>query len=348
MGKSHLIRALYQAAGKHYNSRAGKNFNEVKILLLALTGKAAYGIKGNTVHSALAIPACQSLKTYKPLDSSRLNTLRCKLGAVQLIFLHEISMIGNTMLNVQINNRLKDIKGSKEVFGGISIIALGDLFQLEPVMDSYVFKDMKNSDYGSLAPNLWQDYSNMDVNVFSETQLCYLDSDTDYSITGYTLFRNDSQLDVFNTRPYSGTAVYSKIPFLPGYPVCNNTGGVEITIIKVTTVPHITIIGIYRSPRVPIRQMCVALIGLLTLDISGFKVFIGDFNINWLNEKDKIPLYNLFIRDHSYRQLVSCSTTDNRTTIDHVYTNLPESQIHVHILETYFSDHKAICALIQK
>ena len=122
------------------------------------TGKAAYGIKGNTVHSALAIPACQSLKTYKPLDSSRLNTLRCKLGAVQLIFLHEISLIGNTMLNVQINNRLKDIKGSKEVFGGISIIALGDLFQLEPVMDSYVFKDMKNSDYGSLAPNLWQEH----------------------------------------------------------------------------------------------------------------------------------------------------------------------------------------------
>ena len=162
-------------------------------------------------------------------------------------------------------------------------------------MDSYVFKDMKNSDYGSLAPNLWQDCSNMDVNVFSETRLCYLDSDTDCSITGYTLFRNDSQLDVFNTRPYGGTAVYSKIPFL-----------------------------------------------------LGFKVFIGDFNISWLNEKDKIPLYNLFIRDHSYRQLVSCSTTDNRTTIDHVYTNLPESQIHVHILETYFSDHKAICALIQK
>ena len=74
--------------------------------------------------------------------------------------------------------------------------------------------------------------------------------------------------------------MYSKIPFLPGYPVCNITGAVEITIIKVTTVPHITIIGIYRSPRVPIRQMCVALIGLLTLDTAGFKVFLGDFNIN--------------------------------------------------------------------
>ena len=61
--------------------------------------------------------------------------MRCKLHALKLIFLDEISMVGNTMFNVQINNRLKDIKGSKEAFGGVSVIALGDLFQLEPVMD---------------------------------------------------------------------------------------------------------------------------------------------------------------------------------------------------------------------
>ena len=72
-----------------------------------------------------------------------------------------------------------------------------------------------------------------------------------------------------------------------------------------------------------------------------------DFNINWLIQKDKTPLHNLFVRDHNYRQLVSCYTTDNRTTIDHIYTNLPESEVNVHILETYFMDHKAICAFIQ-
>ena len=120
-----------------------------------------------------------------------------------------------------------------------------------------------------------------------------------------------------------------------------------MTIVKVTTMPHVTIIGVCRSPRVPIRQMCASLMELLTLHCSDFKVFIGDFNVNWLNEKEKIRLYNLFIRHYSYRQLVSCYTTDNRTTIDHIYTNLPENQVNVHILETYFSDHKAICALLQ-
>ena len=39
-------------------------------------------------------------------------------------------MVGNAMFNVQINNRLKDLKGSKDVFGGCKIIAIGDLFQL--------------------------------------------------------------------------------------------------------------------------------------------------------------------------------------------------------------------------
>ena len=161
VGKSHLVKCLYQAALKYYNSRAGEDFNDVKILLLAPTGKAAFGIQGNTIHSTLATPASQSLKIYKPLDSSRLNTLRCKLRAVKLIFLDEISMVGNTMFNVQINNRLKDIMGSKEPFGGVSMIALGDLFQLEPVMDGYVFKDMNNSEYRALAPNLWQELYTM-------------------------------------------------------------------------------------------------------------------------------------------------------------------------------------------
>ena len=75
--------------------------------------------------------------------------------------------------------------------------------------------------------------------------------------------------------------------------------------------------------------MCLALKQILTL-YSGFCIFIGDF-----------------VRDHNYRQLVSCYTTDNRTTIDHIYTNLPESEVKVHIIETYFTDDKGICAFIQ-
>ena len=68
------------------------------------------------------------------------------------------------MFNVEINNRLKDIKGSSLPFRGVSIIAIGDLFQLQPVTDGRMvmyLKDMDNSDYGILAPNLWQEHFSM-------------------------------------------------------------------------------------------------------------------------------------------------------------------------------------------
>ena len=161
VGKSHLTKALYQAALKYYISRAGIDFGKISVLLLVPTGKAAYNIQGNTIHSTLAIHASQSLRNYKPLDASRPNTLRLHLGNVKLIFLDEISMVGNAMLNTQIDCRLKDLKGSSMPFGGVSVIAISDLFQLQPVIDSYIFKDTDNFEYGILAPNLWQELFKM-------------------------------------------------------------------------------------------------------------------------------------------------------------------------------------------
>lgn len=184
-------------------------------------------------------------------------------------------------------------------------------------------------------------YTSIDVNIFSETRLSHLDKDADYAITGYTLFRNDNSTAI-NTRPYGGTAVYSKTPFAPGYPLCKNSNGIEITIIKVITIPNLMIIGVYCSPKVPVTQMCTALNQILNLFCSDFHIFIGDFNVDWLNQKDKTHLHNLFITNNNYRQLVSSYTTDNSITIDHIYTNLPEPEVTLHILETYFSDYKAI------
>ena len=41
------------------------------------------------------------------------------------------------------------------------MVFIGDLFQLEPVMDRYIFKNLDNSEYAVLAPNKWQDNFNM-------------------------------------------------------------------------------------------------------------------------------------------------------------------------------------------
>lgn len=100
---------------------------------------------------------------------------------------------------------------------------------------------------------------------------------------------------------FSGMAVYSRIEFYPGYPYSRNSNGIEITIIRLITAPHVQIFGIYRSPKVPLTQMCHALSDILISHSSQFNVhvFIGDFNINWLNNSERISLYNLFIRDHT-------------------------------------------------
>ena len=42
-----------------------------------------------------------------------------------------------------------------------SIIGIGDLFQLPPVFDGYIFSDIQNSEYSILVPNLWKKYFKM-------------------------------------------------------------------------------------------------------------------------------------------------------------------------------------------
>ena len=53
-----------------------------------------------------------------------------------------------------IHLRLQEIKSNNLMFGGINIIAVGDLYQLKPVMGQFVFENYK-SNYSPLASNLW-------------------------------------------------------------------------------------------------------------------------------------------------------------------------------------------------
>lgn len=41
-----------------------------------------------------------------------------------------------------INLRLQEILGCLKPFGGVSVIAFGDLYQLKPVMDQWIFKSI--------------------------------------------------------------------------------------------------------------------------------------------------------------------------------------------------------------
>ena len=55
-----------------------------------------------------------------------------------------------------INHRLQQRMDSSKLFGGLSILAVGDLYQLKPVFDRWIFQNLEE-DYGPLAINLWMD-----------------------------------------------------------------------------------------------------------------------------------------------------------------------------------------------
>ena len=158
VGKSHVIKALHQSLIKYYDKLAGCDFNKATVLLLAPTGKAAFNIGGNTIHNALHILPNQSL-VWKPLSMDKLNTFRCKYQDLKIVIIDEISMVGNKLFHY-VHKRLQEITTRPLPFGGISVIAVGDLFQLRPVMDNYIFSNLKDG-YGTLAVNLWVDYFSM-------------------------------------------------------------------------------------------------------------------------------------------------------------------------------------------
>ena len=72
-------------------------------------------------------------------------------------------------------------------------------------------------------------------------------------------------------------------------------------------------------------------------------IMLGDFNVN-LNENTpkKNTLCKYLIEEKKYVQLISQVTTDYKTRIDHIYTNIPERVKNSGVLESYFSDHKPI------
>ncbi|XP_070537053.1 uncharacterized protein [Ptychodera flava] len=158
VGKSLVLKSLYQVLLKYLSNLPGENPDNIHLLLVAPTGKAAYNIKGTTIHSAFQIPASQGFH-YRPLTSERLNTLQAKYRNLKVIFIDEISMVGNGMLNY-INLRLQQIMANNKIFGGVSVVSFGDLYQLKPVFDGWIFNDLQH-DYGPLAVNIWKDLFKM-------------------------------------------------------------------------------------------------------------------------------------------------------------------------------------------
>lgn len=117
------------------------------ILLTSPTETASYNIGGITLHAALHLPQGKyySLRSNPSLFS----TFQLTMSQLKILVIDEISMVGRSML-AHIHRRLQEAKGVENtdlVFGGVSILAVGDFYQLPPVRQQKIFDyDITNPD----------------------------------------------------------------------------------------------------------------------------------------------------------------------------------------------------------
>ncbi|KAI8484274.1 hypothetical protein Bbelb_380590 [Branchiostoma belcheri] len=224
VGKSHVIKIVHFETVRLLRLAHCFEPEDVIVMLTAFTGVAAFNINGLTLHSAFLLETINKRGDYRALGSDRLNTLRSRLSKLRLLVIDEVSMVGSSML-VHIHRRLQDIMGghSDATFGNVSILAVGDLYQLQPVLQNHVFEPPRDQ-YAQLHGSLWHDMVELtesmrqhDDKAFADllnrvrTASCTPDdiailqsrstSNTDpgYPHSAYHVFTNNKAVDDHNT-----------------------------------------------------------------------------------------------------------------------------------------------------
>ena len=147
-----------------------KNQLSLKKMVVAPTGIAALNIGGTTINSAFRI----GFETIPLITKSKDPRFGKLLRNLELLIIDEVSMVRAPMLDA-ISQSLQIHRNSEEPFGGIHVLACGDLFQLPPIIkeseeriiyekynsiyffDAHSFKDMKMISYFELTESFRQE-----------------------------------------------------------------------------------------------------------------------------------------------------------------------------------------------
>lgn len=99
--------------------------------VVAPTAIAAVNVGGETIHSFFSLP----VKVLNPDESYNLKSnMKPVIKDLGLLIIDEISMVSPNIIDV-ISNSLKKARNNELPFGGVSIVFIGDLLQLPPIVN---------------------------------------------------------------------------------------------------------------------------------------------------------------------------------------------------------------------
>ncbi|XP_028419150.1 ATP-dependent DNA helicase PIF6-like [Dendronephthya gigantea] len=143
--------------GKSYLINALRNLLQSKCAITATTGKAAYNIKGVTVHSLLKLPI--GSRGNKDLTGQSLCRLQESVNNIEYIIIDEYSMLGQVTFG-WLDKRCKQATGyNDKVFGGKIIDFNWNPGQLPPVADKPLLSAKPSNSVGEQG---YQAYSMFD------------------------------------------------------------------------------------------------------------------------------------------------------------------------------------------
>ena len=119
--------------GKRYLINSLRRLLQNRCVVAAPTGKAAFNVKGVTLHSLLKLPVGSKRQT--DLTGQSLIQIQEQLEVVDYLIIDEYPMLGQRMFG-SVDRRLRQTTSKKvDPFGGKFIILIGDPAQLPPVSD---------------------------------------------------------------------------------------------------------------------------------------------------------------------------------------------------------------------
>lgn len=135
-GKSHLLQKISQFLETHH---------KFKPIITSTTGVSAFNINGITIHSWIGatLPSSQPASIERWLrqiiESKNVINQRESHQSTTLLIIDEISMLGASFLDL-IDFILRHNRKCEKTFGGLQVLASGDMLQLPPVNDAWPFE----------------------------------------------------------------------------------------------------------------------------------------------------------------------------------------------------------------